>query len=117
MLLRHHQEQQIKFQQHQLLSHWFQRTEPQQSHAEPSLLKDGTCQWPGCEKSQFANEAIFKQHLNAEHSLSQCSAAQAKVQLQIVAQLEQSLIRERERFHAMMTHLNTVLFLYISIYF
>ena len=31
---------------------------------------------------------------------------QAKVQLQIVAQLEQSLVRERERFHAMMAHLN-----------
>ena len=34
----------------------------------------------------------------------------AKVQLQIVAQLEHSLLRERERLNAMMAHLNKVSF-------
>ena len=146
LLLRHHQEQ-MKLQQQQILSQWFQKEDQRES--QEILLKDGTCQWPGCEKNQFASKATFQHHLNSEHSLSQCSAAQvlliiydlkncnltklrfifdsyesiakyflmsfqAKVQLQIVAQLEHSLLRERERFNAMMAHLNKVRFEFVK---
>ena len=83
LILRHHQEQQLKFQQQQqLLNQWFQKEEQlpplpsQQTSQDSLLLKDGSCQWPGCEKSQFANKGTFQQHLASEHSLSQCSAAQ-----------------------------------------
>ena len=90
LLLRHHQEQQIKFQQQQQMLHqWFQKEEEQQittqqqqqqlrheQNFEPLLLKDGTCQWPGCEKSRFSDGSSFQQHLNSQHSLSQSSAAQ-----------------------------------------
>ena len=72
LLLRHHQEQ-MKLQQQQILSQWFQKEDRE---SQEILLKDGTCQWPGCEKSQFASKATFQHHLNSEHSLSQCSAAQ-----------------------------------------
>ena len=40
------------------------------------LLKDGCCQWPGCEKSQLLSKNAFQLHLNNEHSFGQCSAAQ-----------------------------------------
>ena len=70
LLLRHHQEQMKLQQQQQLLSQWFQKED------QDILLKDGTCQWPGCEKNQFASKATFQHHLNNEHALSQCSAAQ-----------------------------------------
>ena len=61
LLLRHHQEQQMKIQQQQqqLLSHWFQK-EGDNNQENVILLKDGTCQWPGCEKNQFASKATFK---------------------------------------------------------
>ena len=76
LLLRHHQEQQMKIQQQQqLLSQWFQK-EGDNNQENVILLKDGTCQWPGCEKNQFASKATFQHHLNSEHALSQCSAAQ-----------------------------------------
>ena len=94
LLLRHHQEQQIKFQQQQQMLHqWFQKEEEQQlttqqqirheQNLEPLLLKDGTCQWPGCEKSRFSDGPSFQQHLNSQHSLSQCSAGQVQNNLNI----------------------------------
>ena len=64
--LRHHHQQ-------QLLSQWFHKEEVDSSLL---LLKDGSCQWPGCEKGQLLNKNAFQQHLNSEHSFGQCSAAQ-----------------------------------------
>ena len=80
LLLRHHQEQQMKIQQQQqqLLSQWFQK----EDNDDVILLKDGICQWPGCEKNQFASKATFQHHLNSEHALSQCSAAQVNTLFQ-----------------------------------
>ena len=81
LLLRHHQEQ-MKLHQQQMLSQWLQK-EDQKKDNQESLLKDGTCQWPGCEQNQFASKATFQHHLNTEHSLSQCSAAQVGILIQI----------------------------------
>lgn len=67
--LRHHHQQ-------QLLSQWFHKEEVDSSLL---LLKDGSCQWPGCEKGQLLNKNAFQQHLNSEHSFGQCSAAQVLI--------------------------------------
>ena len=64
--LRHHHQQ-------QLLSQWFHKEE---SDSSLLLLKDGCCQWPGCETSQLLSKNAFQLHLNNEHSFGQCSAAQ-----------------------------------------
>lgn len=49
---------------------------------------------------------ILFRHLEAAHTLDDRSAAQARVQMQVVAQLELQLRRERDRLAAMMRHLH-----------
>uniref|UniRef100_A0A1A9UZ74 Fork-head domain-containing protein n=1 Tax=Glossina austeni TaxID=7395 RepID=A0A1A9UZ74_GLOAU len=44
-------------------------------------------------------------HLNSEHCLDDRSTAQARVQMQVVSQLEMHLQKERDRLQAMMHHL------------
>ncbi|CAG0885363.1 unnamed protein product [Darwinula stevensoni] len=74
------------------------------SHA---LYGHGVCKWPGCE-SLCEDFNTFLKHLNMEHSLDDRSTAQARVQMQVVAQLELQLTKERERLQAMMSHLRMV---------
>lgn len=45
-------------------------------------------------------------HLNTEHILDDRSTAQARVQMQVVSQLELQLQKERDRLQAMMHHLH-----------
>lgn len=45
-------------------------------------------------------------HLNTEHTLDDRSTAQARVQMQVVSQLEIQLQKERDRLGAMMHHLH-----------
>jgi len=45
-------------------------------------------------------------HLNTEHTLDDRSTAQARVQMQVVSQLELQLQKERDRLQAMMHHLH-----------
>jgi forkhead box protein P len=47
-------------------------------------------------------------HLNTEHVLDDRSTAQARVQMQVVDQLERQLKKERDRLKAMMTHLRLI---------
>ena len=54
------------------------------------LFHHGACQWPGCE-SHFSDMVAFLKHVGTEHVLDDKSTAQARVQMQIVAQLEHSL--------------------------
>lgn len=53
-----------------------------------------------------ARSAIFYRHLNTEHTLDDRSTAQARVQMQVVSQLELQLQKERDRLQAMMHHLH-----------
>uniref|UniRef100_A0A1A9ZQ30 Fork-head domain-containing protein n=1 Tax=Glossina pallidipes TaxID=7398 RepID=A0A1A9ZQ30_GLOPL len=55
----------------------------------------------------FCNSNIVSQfcHLNSEHCLDDRSTAQARVQMQVVSQLEMHLQKERDRLQAMMHHL------------
>ncbi|KAG8194883.1 hypothetical protein JTE90_029174 [Oedothorax gibbosus] len=76
-------------------------TEPQ-SHL---LFGHGVCKWPGCET--FCEDfQDFLKHLNVEHQLDDRSTAQARVQMQVVSQLEMQLDKEKSRLQAMMEHLH-----------
>lgn len=56
----------------------------------------------------FTNRDSFLlyRHLNTEHTLDDRSTAQARVQMQVVSQLELQLQKERDRLQAMMHHLH-----------
>ncbi|XP_071961514.1 forkhead box protein P4-like isoform X2 [Antedon mediterranea] len=69
------------------------------------LYGHGMCKWPGCETS-CDNFSSFLKHINSEHTLDDRSTAQARVQMQVVNQLEIQLAKERERLAAMMAHLH-----------
>ena len=49
---------------------------------------------------------ISRRHLNREHVLDDRSTAQTRVQMQVVAQLDLQLQKERDRLQSMMDHLN-----------
>ncbi|XP_019760422.1 forkhead box protein P1 isoform X3 [Dendroctonus ponderosae] len=69
------------------------------------LYGHGVCKWPGCETICDDIHAFIK-HLNTEHTLDDRSTAQARVQMQVVSQLELQLQKERDRLQAMMHHLH-----------
>ncbi|XP_066582795.1 forkhead box protein P1 isoform X4 [Prorops nasuta] len=69
------------------------------------LYGHGVCKWPGCEVICEDYQAFLK-HLNTEHTLDDRSTAQARVQMQVVSQLEIQLQKERDRLQAMMHHLH-----------
>ncbi|XP_030746238.1 forkhead box protein P1-like isoform X3 [Sitophilus oryzae] len=69
------------------------------------LYGHGVCKWPGCETICEDLQAFVK-HLNTEHTLDDRSTAQARVQMQVVSQLELQLQKERDRLQAMMHHLH-----------
>lgn len=50
--------------------------------------------------------SLYFRHLNTEHTLDDRSTAQARVQMQVVSQLELQLQKERDRLQAMMHHLH-----------
>ncbi|XP_030559717.1 forkhead box protein P1 isoform X2 [Drosophila novamexicana] len=68
------------------------------------LFAHGICRWPGCEVD-LEDISSFVKHLNLEHALDDRSTAQARVQMQVVSQLESHLQKERDRLQAMMHHL------------
>ncbi|XP_072181545.1 uncharacterized protein [Diadema setosum] len=69
------------------------------------LYTHGMCKWPGCE-TVCEDFPAFLKHLSTEHALDDRSTAQARVQMQVVNQLEIQLTKERERLAAMMAHLH-----------
>lgn len=79
-----------------------ERTTPDRVH---HLYGHGVCKWPGCEAVCDDLQAFLK-HLNTEHVLDDRSTAQARVQMQVVSQLELQLQKERDRLQAMMQHLH-----------
>lgn len=68
-------------------------------------LSQGTCEWPVCE-AVLDDFPSFLKHLNVEHGLDVRSAAQTRVQMLVVQQLELQLNKEKERLNAMISHLN-----------
>ncbi|KFD50595.1 hypothetical protein M514_08544, partial [Trichuris suis] len=74
---------------------------PSASHP---LYQHGICTWPSCDK-QCSTYLAFVQHLNSSHLLDDRTAAQCRVQMQVVDQLDSQLNKERYRLHAMLQHL------------
>ncbi|XP_048239144.1 forkhead box protein P1-like isoform X2 [Haliotis rufescens] len=69
------------------------------------LFRHSVCKWPGCD-TPCDDYHAFSKHLNSEHVLDDRSTAQARVQMQVVSQLEIQLSREKEMLQAMMQHLH-----------
>lgn len=69
------------------------------------LYSNGQCRWPGCERD-CPSPGAWKNHMSQEHGLNDKSTAQARVQMQIVTQLEVQLKKEKIRLAAMMKHLH-----------
>jgi len=69
------------------------------------LYSNGQCRWPGCER-ECPSPGAWKSHMSHEHGLNDKSTAQARVQMQIVTQLEVQLKKEKIRLAAMMKHLH-----------
>ncbi|XP_043102450.1 forkhead box protein P3 isoform X2 [Puntigrus tetrazona] len=88
-----------------------------QSHVESeiqrssSLFINGQCRWPGCDKV-FEGYTYFLRHLNQEHSTDEKTIAQWRVQQDLVRHMENQLIQEKQKLHAMQLHLH--LFEYIA---
>jgi hypothetical protein len=77
------------------------------------LFESGACKWTGCE-THCHDVSQFLKHVTTEHVLDDKSTAQARVQMQIVSQLELQLQKERERLQAMMAHLGTATKVWIT---
>ena len=54
------------------------------------FLFSGVCKWTGCD-ARCEDSTEFQKHIIAEHVLDDKSTAQARVQMQIVSQLELQL--------------------------
>ena len=54
------------------------------------MIFPGLCKWTGCD-ARCEDTTEFQKHLVAEHILDDKSTAQARVQMQIVSQLELQL--------------------------
>ncbi|XP_070193273.1 uncharacterized protein [Littorina saxatilis] len=70
-----------------------------------ALYRHNLCKWPACD-TRCDDFPSFLKHLATEHTLDDRSAAQARVQLQVVSQLETQLVKEKELLQAMMQHLH-----------
>ena len=55
-----------------------------------TLYSNGQCKWTGCD-TRCDDGTEFQKHIVAEHILDDKSTAQARVQMQIVSQLELQL--------------------------
>ncbi|XP_061178799.1 forkhead box protein P1-like isoform X2 [Saccostrea echinata] len=69
------------------------------------LFRHGRCKWPNCD-TLCEDQSEFQRHLSTEHQLDDRSTAQARVQMQVVSQLEIQLTREKELLQGMMQHLH-----------
>ncbi|XP_065075408.1 forkhead box protein P1-B isoform X4 [Ochlerotatus camptorhynchus] len=69
------------------------------------LFGGGACRWPGCERI-FDDFDEFYNHLQSDHINGDYSAAQARIQMEVVCQLHLQLQKERDRLQAMILHLN-----------
>ncbi|XDV49090.1 hypothetical protein PO909_018405 [Leuciscus waleckii] len=69
-----------------------------------SLYINGQCRWPGCDKV-FEGYSHFLRHLNRDHSTDEKTIAQWRVQQDLVRHMENQLIQEKQKLHAMQIHL------------
>ncbi|XP_076448666.1 forkhead box protein P1-like [Babylonia areolata] len=70
-----------------------------------ALFRHNFCKWPSCD-THCTDFHTFVKHLRKEHRLDDRSTAQARVQLQVITQLEAQVTKEKELLQAMMQHLH-----------
>ncbi|KAL6458871.1 hypothetical protein MHYP_G00323430 [Metynnis hypsauchen] len=75
-----------------------------QSEVVSCLFVNGRCRWPGCDEA-FEEYPVFLKHLNHVHSCGEKTIAQWRVQQDRVQHMENQLIQEKQRLHAMQLHL------------
>ena len=88
----------------EMLNHDMENNESFQPSNVHPLFTIGKCQWIGCE-THCQTFHGFLHHLQRDHQLSERSAAQTKVQMQMVDQLEKHVVKEKARLVAMVKHL------------
>ncbi|XP_069142739.1 forkhead box protein P1-like isoform X3 [Argopecten irradians] len=79
--------------------------QPSPTSSYHALFRHCLCKWPGCD-THCEDYVSFLKHLSAEHTLDDRSTAQARVQMQVVSQLEIQLTREKDLLQEMMKHLH-----------
>ncbi|KAI4898496.1 hypothetical protein NFI96_020945 [Prochilodus magdalenae] len=79
-------------------------TEPSQVVLESLLYAKGVCRWPGCGEV-FKEYTHFLKHLYSEHRPGDKTIEQWRLQRDMVKQMENQLIMERQRLKAMYLHL------------
>ncbi|XP_072537825.1 forkhead box protein P3a [Salminus brasiliensis] len=82
-------------------------TERPQAVLESLLYAKGVCSWPDCRKV-FKEYSHFLKHLQAEHSPGDKTIEQWRTQRDLVKQMENKLILEKQRLQAMYLHLSDV---------
>ncbi|RXN23188.1 forkhead box P3-like isoform X1 [Labeo rohita] len=92
--------------QHRKQSSSFHSHSPVESEIQRSnsLFVNGQCRWPGCDKV-FEGYTHFLRHLNRDHSTDEKTIAQWRVQQDLVRHMENQLIQEKQKLHAMQLHL------------
>uniref|UniRef100_A0A8C1T4K9 Forkhead box P3b n=1 Tax=Cyprinus carpio TaxID=7962 RepID=A0A8C1T4K9_CYPCA len=92
--------------QHRKQSSSFHSHSPVESEIQRSnnLFVNGQCRWPGCDKV-FEGYTHFLKHLNRDHSTDEKTIAQWRVQQDLVRHMENQLIQEKQKLHAMQLHL------------
>ena len=81
------------------------KSECQENDRENLLYSGGMCRWPGCDR-ECPSPGQWRLHMSQEHGLSEKSQAQARIQMQMVTELEVKLKQEKVRLAAMMKHLH-----------
>ncbi|XP_042585614.1 forkhead box protein P3-like isoform X3 [Cyprinus carpio] len=84
----------------------FQSHSPVESETQrsSSLFVNGQCRWPSCDRV-FEGYTHFLRHLNRDHSTDEKTIAQWRVQQDLVRHMENQLIQEKQKLHAMQLHL------------
>ncbi|XP_076859826.1 forkhead box protein P3 isoform X2 [Brachyhypopomus gauderio] len=75
-----------------------------QSEVLRSLFINGRCCWPSCDQA-CEEDTVFLEHLSHGHGCGERTIAQCKVQQERVQHMEDQLIKERQKLHAMRLHL------------
>ncbi|KAK2898540.1 hypothetical protein Q8A67_009958 [Cirrhinus molitorella] len=91
-----HRKQSCSFRSHSPVESEIQRSN--------SLFINGQCRWPGCDKV-FEGYTHFLRHLNRDHSTDEKTIAQWRVQQDLVRHMENQLVQEKQKLHAMQLHL------------
>ncbi|XP_016415307.1 forkhead box protein P2-like [Sinocyclocheilus rhinocerous] len=93
--------------QHRKQSSSFHSHSPVESEIQRSnsFFVNGQCRWPGCDKV-FEGYTHFLRHLNRDHSTDEKTIAQWRVQQDLVRHMENQLIQEKQKLHAMQLHLH-----------